>query len=208
MLDAKIKKLKQNLFYSVVEITDKIEVDLVDFPELERIRHQARQRESYAVRLALKALISKLGLPFLGLNYNERRKPFLKGSNAGISLTHGHGLAIAVWLEGAAVGADFEKISPKLLRVAKRFCNEEELAYCGEDLDKLAVLWTVKEAVYKWYGLGGVDFQQHIHVPPFELVATGGDLLAELNYKSFSIPLQVHYMPIGEGMFSICYQQK
>jgi hypothetical protein len=28
----------------------------------------------------------------------------------------------------------------------------------------LTLLWSIKEAVFKWYGMGGVDFRKHIEV--------------------------------------------
>ena len=56
---------------------------------------------------------------------------------------------------------------------------------------KLTLLWSCKEAVYKWWSYGNVDFSEMIRVQPFDLQPAGSietSFTAEETY-----PLQLHY---------------
>ncbi|WP_053403967.1 4'-phosphopantetheinyl transferase superfamily protein [Persicobacter sp. CCB-QB2] len=203
---AKIEKLKENLFYSLWEISEQESLDTRLFPELERIRHASRRRESLAARMALLALLEEKKVEFRGLVVNENRKPFLKGGAGHISLTHGGQWAASAFYSQGPVGMDIEKISEKPVRVAERFCSEAELEYAAGRKEYLTTLWTIKEAVYKWYGLGGVDFQKHILVPGFQFEPTGGELDVMLDFKQLKIQLKICYFQVGDAILTVCYQ--
>ena len=58
-------------------------------------------------------------------------------------------------------GLDIEQRNAKIGRIARKFVNAEEEAFCSAtDLDRLHIIWGAKEAMFKWYGLGGVDFRK------------------------------------------------
>ena len=46
----------------------------------------------------------------------------------------------------------------------------------------LTLCWSGKEAVYKWYGLGGVDFKEHIRLRQFDQ-AGGLNLFPVINLQ-------------------------
>lgn len=53
------------------------------------------------------------------------------------------------------------------------------------------LLWSVKEAVFKWYGEGGVDFREHMHL---QLPASGSKNITCLFTKGGSRALPVEYI--------------
>ena len=38
----------------------------------------------------------------------------------------------------------------------------------------ITLVWSVKEAMFKWYGKGGVDFKKHLNIHAIEFNGSGG----------------------------------
>jgi phosphopantetheinyl transferase len=61
----------------------------------------------------------------------------------------------------------------------------------GHSLEKLTLLWSCKEAVYKWWSYGQVDFSEQIRISPFHLDIEGevpasfrhGDMTSGFNIR-------------------------
>jgi phosphopantetheinyl transferase len=69
------------------------------------------------------------------------------------------------------VGIDIEMPVEKLRRIRHKFLKEEEMSRFpslqGEsELEMLTRLWSAKEAVFKWYGLGKLDFRDDMPLFP------------------------------------------
>jgi phosphopantetheinyl transferase (holo-ACP synthase) len=77
------------------------------------------------------------------------------------------------------VGVDIELITPRINRVAEKFLNEGEMHFFNEDYvlfleqwgmkgrmqqEFLTLIWSAKEALFKWYGLGELDFKRHMQL--------------------------------------------
>ncbi len=61
------------------------------------------------------------------------------------------------------MGIDVEMVRPKIELIQHKFLSEEEQELLpAANAQWLTLLWSCKEAVYKWYGKGGVDFKRHI----------------------------------------------
>jgi 4'-phosphopantetheinyl transferase len=63
--------------------------------------------------------------------------------------------------------------NPKVENVLHKFLNpfEQELLnqmtnfqFSHFNLELFTLGWSIKEAVYKWYGDGGLDFKEHMHI--------------------------------------------
>ncbi|MCH5717649.1 4'-phosphopantetheinyl transferase superfamily protein [Niabella hibiscisoli] len=56
-----------------------------------------------------------------------------------------------------------------MLRVEHKFISpEEQLWLTPLTLEKATQVWSAKEAVYKWFGEGLVDFKQHIQLQGYK----------------------------------------
>jgi len=60
----------------------------------------------------------------------------------------------------------------------KKFLNADELQAIEafsviEKISMLTLYWSIKETVYKWWGLGAVDFAEHIHIQSTPLTNRG-----------------------------------
>ena len=81
------------------------------------------------------------------------------------SISHSDKIAAAIISKTQPVGIDAEMITDKALRVAHKFLSEEERAFIAKDgKEQATLLWSIKETIFKWYGLGNVDFKNDIQI--------------------------------------------
>lgn len=103
------------------------------------------------------------------LEYDEQRKPFLAGLNTHISISHSHDKLAILINSKESTGVDVELIREKVKNIQHKFLCSDELVFAAENEVTLTILWAAKEAIYKAYGLRGVDFSKHIFIEPFDL---------------------------------------
>jgi 4'-phosphopantetheinyl transferase len=114
--------------------------------------------------------------------YNEFRQPFLKGRNEHISISHSHQwLAISIH-QTDETGVDVEMIREKVINIKHKFCCDEELEFAQNDIDKLTLLWTCKEAIYKVHGKKELEFK-NIKIDEF-VVNAQGELTGCIHFDS------------------------
>ncbi|MFZ1805880.1 MAG: 4'-phosphopantetheinyl transferase superfamily protein [Cyclobacteriaceae bacterium] len=143
-------------------------------------------------RLLIRHLVDSVGLIFHGIEKDQFGKPFLKNLDHHISLSHSYPYVAAQIHPSHSVGIDIEQPKEKLLRVAPRILNLEELENAGSDLTKHCIYWSAKEALYKIYGKRGLLFTNNLNIQPFDLEeaghlkgridAEGNSVFAELQY--------------------------
>ena len=108
----------------------------------------------------------------------DTRKPYLPGEEYHFSISHCGDFAAVIVSKDKRVGVDIELVTPKVELIRHKFLNEDELTAANHNnntskLQQLTLLWCCKEAVFKWYGNGGVDFKKHIQLRPDIKEATG-----------------------------------
>ncbi len=135
--------------------------------ELANIHHPQKQVEFFCSRLTIRFLANFLGIKYLGIKKDEFGKPYLVGSIWQMSLTHTSNYVAAVMHATHPLGMDMEMPSEKLRRVAHKFLSESEVIEANDDLEKLCIYWSAKEALYKLYGKRKVFFQENLYVYPF-----------------------------------------
>ncbi|MBQ9705419.1 MAG: 4'-phosphopantetheinyl transferase superfamily protein [Paludibacteraceae bacterium] len=114
-----------------------------------------RERE----RLTEAALLQHIFGQPVTLAHDADGKPSLDGRPEHISISHSRG-RLCIALSAEEVGVDIEDISPRLERVKERFLTADEqqqwlqLHADGNltPLQRLAVCWSAKEALYKLAG--------------------------------------------------------
>lgn len=130
----------------------------------QHISNSLKRRQHLAGRYMLKVL--NPDFPIQQISISASRKPFLKDEKFHFSISHAGEFAAAIISETHRVGVDLEIYTSRVMKVLHKFLSEseqrlvtihQEEAYVMETL-----LWSVKESVYKWYGLGGLDFKEHI----------------------------------------------
>jgi phosphopantetheinyl transferase len=122
--------------------------------------------------LSVRKLLMEKGYTDFDLEYDEFGKPNLKDGNH-ISISHSHQFSTIV-ISDQKVGIDIELQREKILRIADKFVNNQELqrlkGFDNQDyIKKLTVKWGAKEAIFKIRNEKGISFKDHIQVNPFEI---------------------------------------
>lgn len=162
--------------------------------DVERVVHHPHKRLQH---LAARYLLTELepDFPTAEIRVTKAGKPYLPGHRFHFSLAHSGEYAAAILSTSHLVGIDIELISPKIERVASRFLDLDELAFLSETqrTAHLTLCWCAKEAVVKWYGAGGVDFRENIHLDPFS-PETAGRINGRFCKDRVSATLSLDYM--------------
>ena len=120
--------------------------------------------------LSVRCLLQAYGYTDSDLFYDEFGKPHLKDGKY-ISITHSFYFS-AVVVSDMPVGIDIEKQREKIGIIAHKFIDYEADYLRAEDADyvnKLTVIWCVKESLYKLFATPGLSFKAHCLVIPFML---------------------------------------
>lgn len=134
------------------------------------ITHPHKRLQHLAGRYLLQYLFPQF--PISLIQIADTRKPFLADELFHFSISHCGDYAAAIVSKNQRVGVDIEMITPKIERIAHKFVTDEEWAILqnanGDDAltkqQQLTLVWSCKEALFKWYGRGEVDFKQHMHL--------------------------------------------
>jgi phosphopantetheinyl transferase len=151
----------------------KIEEDeqffLQKVPAQRNISHTHKRLQHLAGRYLLKHLFHDF--PNELILIADTRKPFLLNDPFHFSISHCGDFAAAIVSKSSRVGVDVEMVAPKIQQVSRKFLNDSEDMYLSgwKDIPKvylemLTMIWSAKEAIYKWYGNGEVDFKKHISI--------------------------------------------
>lgn len=169
------------LFYAqTIDETTKLAVWRIEEPEsffLEKvplsrdITHPAKRLQHLAGRYLLQYLYPDFPIRLIQVAYT--RKPYLPQDPYHFSISHCGGFASAIVSTRKRVGIDIEQPTERILRVIRKFLGETELAIITPhntgQLVKLGTLfWSVKEAMFKWYSHGEIDFREHLLIRGIE----------------------------------------
>mgnify|MGYP001058132595 CR=1 FL=1 len=157
---------------------------LAKVPLQHDITHPHKRLQHLAGRYLLRFLFPDF--PNELIRIASTKKPFLPDEAFHFSISHCGDYAAAIVSRTNRVGIDIEIPTRKVARVRHKFLHAEELAIVeGEDavfslpdietenifLRKLTLVWSAKEAVFKWYGNGEVNFSDQIRLQPFHDMA-------------------------------------
>jgi phosphopantetheinyl transferase len=140
---------------------------LLKVPLHREITHPHKQLQHLAGRYLLQHLYPDF--PYHLIEIVDTSKPYLPNEEYHFSISHCGDYAAVIISKSHRVGVDIELVSLKVERIKHKFLSEEELklgksqwSIVNSELQLLTLLWCCKEAVFKWYGNGGVDFKEDI----------------------------------------------
>jgi 4'-phosphopantetheinyl transferase EntD len=141
---------------------------LAKVPLKRDVTHPHKRLQHLAGRYLLPTLFEEF--PLEEILIADTRKPFLPDEQYHFSISHCGDYAAAIASSEQRVGIDIEQPTDKIFRIIHKFLNEDEKQMLDEPmsssqlLQKATLLWSIKEAMFKWYGDGGVDFRKHMHI--------------------------------------------
>lgn len=149
-------------------------------PVQREITHAHKRLQHLAGRYLLRFLFPDF--PYHEIAIASTRKPFLPNEQYHFSISHCGDYAAAIVSKTNRVGVDVEMATERVLKIAKKFLHEEEISNFKlqisnsvtiETVKHLTLLWSCKEAIFKWWGNGEVDFSEMIRIENFNLVSKG-----------------------------------
>ncbi|PWA04561.1 4'-phosphopantetheinyl transferase family protein [Flavobacterium psychrotolerans] len=173
---------------SLEELQDEVLLNDINAIRLNGMKSQMHQRAFLSVR----KLMLEAGYSDFDLYYDQFGKPYLKDGKH-ISITHSHEFS-AIIISDKIVGIDIELQREKIVLIADKFVNENELHRLKSKgvqdyIKKLTVKWGAKESVFKIRNEQGISFKNHIWVYPFEINEKKATALLQMESvkKQFSI---------------------
>lgn len=186
-------------FENLLELSDKSDVE--NFHK-EAVKHPLKQKEWLAARLVLKFLTHTLEGKYSGSKKNNFGKPYLINNEMYVSITNSFPFAAGIICNKASVGIDLEYPKKKLLTLAPKFLNKQELITAGNDLFKLCIYWCAKETLFKIYGRHKISFKENLFIAPFDLKLTS-TIQGTISTESKILKYDICYNLIDE--FIVCF---
>ncbi|MBC7902182.1 MAG: 4'-phosphopantetheinyl transferase superfamily protein [Gemmatimonadaceae bacterium] len=145
----------------VWHIREDDEFFLANVPLKRGVTHPHKRLQHLAGRFLLPYLFDDF--PLSEILIADTRKPFLEKEQYHFSISHCGDYAAAIVSRYERVGIDIEMPAEKITRIREKFLgSHEKEIFHDADMTTLTLLWSAKESVFKWYGIGGVDFSDNI----------------------------------------------
>jgi phosphopantetheinyl transferase len=179
----------------VWQITEQEEYFKEAVPLKAEIHHPHKRLQHLAARYLLQYL--RPDFPYHLIEIADSRKPYIPSEEYHFSVSHCGNYAAAIVSRDEQVGLDIELYADKIHLIKHKFLSAEEMGNIGKEgqegyIKSLSVLWSAKEAMYKWHGLGAVDFKQHMKCLLSSIVEETGTIASSFE-KEKSIALDVQY---------------
>jgi phosphopantetheinyl transferase len=143
------------------------------------INHPFKKLQHLSARYLLTILKNDVSINRIKIA--DSGKPFIEDNRYHFSISHCGHFAAAIVDEKRNVGVDIELPNPKIIAIKNKFTDEEEVSlftvFHYEEIEILTIIWSIKESMFKWYGLGAVDFKKHLKITA--LYKKNNQLIAE-----------------------------
>jgi phosphopantetheinyl transferase len=188
------------------QITEDADFFLQRVPVSRDITHPHKRLQHLAGRYLLGILFPDFPMDLILVA--DTRKPFVADESYHFSISHCGQWAAAIVSRNARVGIDVEEITPRVRKILLKFLHPDELRmlrqhfplqdgleekdiHAARSFDAtITALWSAKEAIYKWYGLGGLDFSEHMRIDSLDTFHSG--ILPGRFLPGEAVNLQVH----------------
>jgi len=193
------------LFYQQdINETTRLGVWKIEEPEEFFLQAVPLQRSITHPHKRLQHLAGRYLLPWLfpdfpndEIEIADTRKPFLRDEKYHFSISHCGDYAAAIVSSKERVGIDIEMITPRVENIKHKFLHPDELAFVhshktSEQINLLTILWSAKEAMFKWWGNGDIDFSEVMLTGQFVFKKTG-IIPARFIKGTMEMGLQIYY---------------
>lgn len=125
-------------------------------------KHPKRRLEHLSGRYLLKLLQDDF--PFENIEIGSGGKPKLPQDTIHFSISHSFPFAAAIVSKDKSVGIDIQVFVDKIQYLAPKFLAPFEQGIVGDAIPPITLAWAAKEALFKYYGLGAVDFKEDMPI--------------------------------------------
>ena len=166
-------------------------------PVSNAITHWHKRLQHLAGRYLLQELFPDF--PYHLIEIADTRKPYLPNEEYHFSISHAGDYAAVIVSRDQRVGIDIEQAAEKIEKIKHKFLGESEFQGLVANSNRsdinskmLTLFWSCKEAIFKWYGNGKVDFKKHICLKPDDKNLSQGFVICEFS-KEKKIMLNIQF---------------
>lgn len=197
----------------VWNITEQEDFFLQRVPLKRDVTHPHKRLQHLAGRFLLPYLFADF--PLKEILIADTRKPYLENEQYHFSISHCNNFAAAIASSTKRVGIDVERVTPKMTLIQHKFLGDAEWERAvanwqlalgnssfefgiwnlefDQNCQLLTLLWSCKEAIFKWYGSGKVDFKKHMQLNgEIKTIEANEWILPFVLKKDSPIQLHVH----------------
>ncbi len=175
-----------------IQETNELLLEMINEP-LPSGLNPTRLAEWIVGRILVRNLCLQFDLNYQGIVPNEDGKPYVKGLNAEISISHSFPMAAAMIHLHKPCGIDLERARQKLINIQDKFVNDSEIKY-HDQLDKLCAIWCGKEVLYKIYGRRKLSMKDHTTIEFLSEDKMNGIIHKEAKHENY----RIHYEPVKD----------
>ncbi|HHT51816.1 MAG: 4'-phosphopantetheinyl transferase superfamily protein [Bacteroidales bacterium] len=147
---------------------DQLQLKEADLNSILQLKLPSRRLEKLACRVALSQCINNSEV---NISYNSFGAPQIE--KGFISFSHAKEIVAVAYSPNHPIGIDIEKVNSKILKLKHKFVGSKEVNYFDmENPEQITQIWCTKEALFKWYEKGEVDFRKDLHIAPDFQTAT------------------------------------
>lgn len=170
------QNINESTKLAVWKIVEPEDFFLAHVPLQRNITHPHKRQQHLAGRYLLRHLFPDF--PHHEIEIADTRKPFLPDEQYHFSISHCADYAAAIVSSTSRVGIDIEMITPRVTKIKHKFLHPEELNFVNSypndrQVALLTLLWSAKEAMFKWWGRGDVDFSEAMRTHDFSMKREG-----------------------------------
>ena len=136
------------------------------------------------------------------LYYSVDGAPNLK-SGENISISHSKNFS-GIVIGKSKIGIDIESFRKKILNISLKFLNEKEKFAIGE-MDKLTLIWTAKESIYKAFRTPGISFSKQLYI--YGINDQEKKAYGKLEYKNQLKLYEISYIKLGPNYITIAQEK-
>lgn len=168
----------------VKDIKPHLKLGILDLEAFSTINSLVNKRdlEKAGTVFLLKNLLNTVNFK---LDYSPTNKPFLKGRNEHISISHSYNKLVIIINEFENTGVDVELMRDKILNIKLKFLNNSEQMLIDDNIETLTYIWAAKEVLYKIYGLKGLDYKNNLSIEINNKATFLGHIIIENSKKSY-----------------------
>lgn len=171
---------------------------LLDESELEFLGQMSSPEKRLHWLASRNAIRKLLGFPHpIHLKWTSSGQPSLTSPPHYVSISHCARWAAAM-IGDRPLGVDLELCTSKIERISHKFVREDERSLIADISQAhlgLTLIWSTKEVLFKYHGIGLLNFRNHLRVVDLTL-GKRGQIRAEILKPGYEERLTLHYEQI------------
>jgi 4'-phosphopantetheinyl transferase EntD len=180
--------------WHIAETESTLASEVLPFEQVpDTLVHPNKRLEFLAGRALVKTLMTAMHLDFQGITKDAYGKPYPRGCDHHLSLSHSYPYVGALLDLNQPAGIDLEQPKDKLFRIAPRVFAPEELHDAGASLAKHCIYWCAKEALLKIHGKKDLIFAENLLISPFR-EELEGDIRGRIIVNDTVTVVTLHYI--------------